>query len=436
MSSTAHPGSVDAARALPAGIHALLITRALSALGASMTSFAINVWVFDSTRSYVLFAGLTLLTSLPNLLLAPFIGAAVDRCNKRTLLIACEALTALTVAVALIFHWQGALGLWQAGLVVLSLSVTGALRWTLMGATIGSLVPTEALNRVNGFQQSLEGITFVAGPLLGASCLHMLGPGGVFAIDIVCSAAAIVAARRLDAAGLASTADPRDATGFLGNAAFGLRWIAAQAPLKRLLGFVTVYNLAGGTFTVSFVPHFLAMASPEWLGAALALEGGGALVGGALVARTRFSSRSAEMTVYLCALAFGVLMACWGATRHPAAGLVIAGLSGLLVSVLIASLQSTWQAQVPPEIQGRVFAARRMVSYSLIPFATLASIPAATQLAPLVESSARLTTLWGTGEAGGLGLLLSVCGVLLVPAALLAALSARRRVSGARALPT
>jgi hypothetical protein len=71
-----------------------------------------------------------------------------------------------------------------------------------------------------------------------------------------------------------------------------------------------------------------------------------------------------------------------------------------------------------------------MISYSLIPVATLLSIPFASQVtAPLLALHPMLQAIWGTGESGGLAMLLSLLGALLVPASTIAILRARNALA-------
>jgi DHA3 family macrolide efflux protein-like MFS transporter len=415
---------------IPRSVYVFLATRALSAFGSSMTAFAINVWVFEKTRSFTLFAVLTLLTSLPNLLLAPIVGIVVDRYNKKYLLMACEATTAATVLFALVAFVADTFGLLQAALVVLALSIASNFRWTLIGASIGTLVPREHLNRINGIQQSFEGVIDIGAPLLGAAALHALGPGWIFVFDIGASAIALAALFILDGRLLVPKNQHSLATGFLRNALVGVQWIMRHRDLRRLLFFITFYNLAGGVFTVSLIPHFLSFAGKESLGVALALEGAGALLGGLLIARMKYSLDRSETVVYTCAATFGIVMTLWGGVNNDIAAFIALFFSGAVVSALIASLQTTWQANVPSDLQGRVFAARRMISYSLIPVATLLSIPFASQVtAPLLALHPMLQAIWGTGESGGLAMLLSLLGALLVPASTIAILRARNALA-------
>lgn len=404
---------------LARGVFWLVLTRGISALGSGMTMFAINVWVFEQSHSYATFAGLTLLTSLPNLLLAPIVGVIVDRCHKKLLLAACEASTVLAVLFVLAALLRGSLGLWQAGAAVLMLSIASNFRWTLMGATIGSLVPREQLGRVNGMRQAMSGVSEVCAPLLGAMLLHTVGPRVVFCADIATSLIAMLAVAMLDAAPLAPQAARGDIYRFWNDAMFGLRWVAGNPRMRRLLAFITGYNFAAAVFMVGFLPRLLGFSGEGTLGVAFALEAGGALLGGILFMRLAADIHRLESLIYLCAAGFGAVMTAWGATRNAYCAFALAFISGLLTSAIVAALQTTWQAQVPPPLQGRVFAARRMVSYSLIPVATLLSIPLSSHvMTPLIAATPVLQGLWGDALQGGIGLLTSLLGALLVPVSL------------------
>lgn len=417
------PAQAAARTRLPPGVLRLVLTRGLSALGSGMTAFAINVFVFEKSHSYAVFASLTLLTSVPNLLLAPLVGMVVDRCHKKTLLAACELVTAAAVAFAWLAARAGALGLWQAGLAVLVLGIAGTLRWTLMGAAIGALVPDkDGLRRVNGLRQALAGVTEVTSPLLGAVALHAAGVQWVFVVDILTSLVAAFAVGALDAGLLAPRAQRADAARFRDDATFGLRWVMAHPPLRRLLVFVTGYNLVGSVYTVSFMPRLLGFAGDRTLGICLALEGAGAFAAGLALSHRRARALDPARTVYRCAALFAVVVAAWGLVHGPAGAVLTAAATGLLTSTIVASLQTTWHVLVPPELQGRVFAARRMVSYSLIPVATLLSIPLASHvMTPLLQAAPVLQRAWGEPKEGGLGLLISLLGALLLPASLFAA---------------
>jgi hypothetical protein len=87
------------------------------------------------------------------------------------------------------------------------------------------------------------------------------------------------------------------------------------------------------------------------------------------------------------------------------------------VPIIIGCLQAIWQTKVAADIQGRVFAVRRMVGLASLPLAMLVAGPLAEGLfepwlAPgglLADSIGRLI---GTGPSRGIGLLFILLGSL------------------------
>ena len=406
----------QAALAVPPRVMALVTTRGLSGFGSAMTTFALNVWAFRTTHSYFVFAILSMLWTLPNLLVLPFAGPLIDRGDKKRLLAACEAATFAAAAFVLARALSGGLDVTTVTVAVAILSTASAIRWALMGVIISLLVPREALGRVNGLQQSLAGASDVLAPSVGAALLQAIGMTTVVWVDLATTLIALFALSLIDSQMLRTCASGgREFLGFWRNAAFGWLWIARRPELRRLLLFVTGYNVAGAVFTVTFLPYLLSFASDGAAARALACEGAGAFVAGLLLTRRRAVGTAAapERRVLACAFGFGLLLGAWGLLRSDGAGLLVGVSAGLLTSTLIASLQTVWQQHVPAEVQGRVFATRRAVSFVLVPIAMLASVPAAEYLFASALTWPALGASWGTGSVGALGLLLSTCGTVL-----------------------
>ncbi len=77
----------------------------LSNLGSSLTDFGLGLWILQATRSPTQFAISILLSAMPRIIFSPFIGALVDRWDRRTVMIVCDTILALrTLAVPEKFH--------------------------------------------------------------------------------------------------------------------------------------------------------------------------------------------------------------------------------------------------------------------------------------------------------------------------------------------
>lgn len=410
---------------LPRPALILVCTRGISSIGTTLTAFGLDVWVFQKTGSYATFALLAVLATLPSLVFAPFSGLLTDRLDKKTLLMACELISGLAVAFALMLHWTDALSVPAVAAVILVLALASELRWSAVSATFAMVVPRAILGRINGIQQIFRGTNVMLGPVLGAVGLQLLGLSSLLGLDLLTYVISVLGLLSIAVPAPAATPAASDAPpGFWSELTYGFRWVFQQPGLRRLLLFFMVVNIGISVFTVTCAPYLLSFSSSNVLGFVLGLQGAGAFLAGMVLARRRGSPWNHEAAITSAAAAFGVGMIAWGISRQPVVSMAIAFAFGVLESIIMASSQTAWQTQVPGHIQGRVFAVRTMVSFGLAPLSMLVSIPLSSKVfSPLLDGHGWLSAVWGAGAAGTTGLLVSVLGALVFLAA--AALIAR-----------
>ena len=100
---------------------------------------------------------------------------------------------------------------------------------------------------------------------------------------------------------------------------------------------------------------------------------------------------------------------------------ISAGRVFLMIFIPFASAlsQAVFQTKIAPEIQGRVFSIRGMISRSMMPLAYLISGPLADKVFnPLMAADGKLSrtalgTVLGTGEGRGIGLMMILSCLLL-----------------------
>ena len=187
MTSTTSMTSTGAE--LPAerrGMTAFLVVWAgqvVSVLGSYLTGFALAVWIYQQTGSATLFALITLVTTVPGMLLLPFAGALVDRWDRRRAMIVSDAGAGIaTLALALLI-WRGRLDLWQIYVLMAVISTFSALRWPAFTAATTMLVPRQHLGRAAGLNQLGEAAAQILSPLLAGALVVTIGRQGVVLID-------------------------------------------------------------------------------------------------------------------------------------------------------------------------------------------------------------------------------------------------------------
>jgi hypothetical protein len=118
-------------------------------------------------------------------------------------------------------------------------------------------------------------------------------------------------------------------------------------------------------------------------------------------------------------LVMGVGIAAAGLRADPylvAGALFVALFAG---PILNGSSQAIWQSKVPPEVQGRVFAVRRLIAQFTAPIAYLLAGPLVDGLldpsmAPGGALAGSVGRVLGVGEGRGIGLLFVVLGALMM----------------------
>jgi hypothetical protein len=92
-------------------------------------------------------------------------------------------------------------------------------------------------------------------------------------------------------------------------------------------------------------------------------------------------------------------------------------LSQLFIPIINGSNQAIWQSKVPPAVQGRVFATRRMIAQISFPVALLIAGPLADKvfepaMAPGQPLADALGWLFGTGAGAGMSLMIFLSGLI------------------------
>ncbi|HTE16965.1 MAG TPA: MFS transporter [Armatimonadota bacterium] len=396
----------------------------VSLIGSGLTRFALGVWVYERTGSVSLFALILLFGILPGILVSPVAGTLVDRWNRRTVMLLADSGSALSVLVLFLLHVTGRLELWHIYAAVAVSSTMESFQAPAYTAAITQLIPRRHHTRASGMVNFAQAAGDILAPLLGGMLVVTIGIGGVMLVDaatFVFAVAMLAWVRFPDI--------PRAAAGaarapFAQEVLYGWRYIAARGGLLGLLLVYASINLFAGMAYASMTPMILEFASPAALGMILGAGGAGMLAGSVVMMTWGGPKRRVRGI-----LAFGVLLGfCVVLTGlRPSVALVAAAVFGMNFTLpFIGGCDvAIWLAKTPPDVQGRVFATRRMVALSSIPIAYLAAGPLAERVfkpllvpgGPLAES---LGPVWGVGPGRGLGVLFAAVGVAVM---LLASLS-------------
>ncbi len=165
--------------------------QAFSLFGSALVQFALVWWLTQKTGSATVLATATLAAFLPQIIFGPFIGALVDRWNRRVIMIVADANIALATAFLFYLFVTGQVQVWHIYAIMFIRSFGGAFHQPAMTASTSLMVPDKHLARLAGANQLLQGLVGIAAPPLGALLIEVISTENVLLIDIATAALAI-----------------------------------------------------------------------------------------------------------------------------------------------------------------------------------------------------------------------------------------------------
>ena len=389
----------------------IFIGQALSLLGSQLVGFALIWYLTETTGSAIVLTVSTLVVTVPGVVLSPFIGALVDRWDRRkTMIIADIVITIATIFMAILFA-RGTIELWHIYLILFIRSCAGAFHGNSMAASTSLMVPVEHLTRVQGINQMLNGgLNIVAAPL-GALLLSLIDMQWIMAIDVITAIIAVLPlfffsipqpdrTASIDLAGESSS--------YWADLKAGFKYVYRWKGLLIVMGMATLINFLltpAFSFLPLLVSKFFGLGAKE-LGFLEATFGIGIILGGALLGLWGGFKRKIHTTMLgLAGIGIGTLGIGLVNQNGFFITIVFAVIMGFSQPITNGSLLGVVQAKVSPDMQGRVFSLLGSLAGGLAPLGLVIA-------GPLSETYG--IQLWYI--VGGITCILLAAGGLLIPA--------------------
>lgn len=353
-----------------------------SLLGSGLVQFALVWYITQQTGSAAMLATATLVALLPEVLLAPFAGAYVDRLNRRLVMILADLFIAVTtLALVLLFAFD-VIQVWHIFVVMFLRSVGGIFHWPAMQASTALMVPDKHLSRFAGLNQAVRGGLNIVAPPLGALLMTALQFYQVIAVDVITALIAITPLlfiqipqpARADAAPMVTPKmilrDVKEGFVYLKHWK-GMLYLALIAaflnflltPAGTLMPLMVTQHFKGGVWQLSLLESVMGI---------------GIVIGGVLLGIWGgFKNRVATSLIGVAGIGLGVLV--FGLAPAHWFWLGVAGfaITGLMSPIANGPLQAIMQSKIAPEMQGRVLSLINSLCVMMMPIALLIAAPIA-----------------------------------------------------------
>jgi len=421
MAGAAAPGTTTGKSGM-ATFTAVAVGQVVSFLGSGMVGFALVIWAYLETGQVTTLALASLFRFAPTVLFSPTAGALVDRWNRKlTMMLSDLASGSATIALLLLYTFSD-LQVWQWFVAGAFAGFFEAFQFPAFSAAISTMIPKAQYGRASGMLSLAQSASGVFSPVVAAAILGTLGLMLALPVIMLIDIATFTVATGILLA-IRIPEPPRTEEGMrargslMKESAFGFRYIAER---PSLLGLQLVFFSMNFLFTLGFI-----------------------VLPAMILSRTNndaFALGSVQSVGAIGAVIGSVVMSAWGGPKRRVhgvlGGMAIAGLGSVLmgvgqvfyvwaaasffdfflVPIINGSNQAIWQSKVSPDIQGRVFAVRRLIAQITAPLAMAIAGPLADFVfEPAMQPGAALASVFGwlvgVGPGAGIGLMLVVFGI-------------------------
>ncbi|WP_169947801.1 non-ribosomal peptide synthetase/MFS transporter [Microbispora sp. H11081] len=387
----------------------------VSMIGAVMTEFAVPIWAYLQSGSLVQFGLFAIVALVPGLVLAPLIGALVDRYDRKRAMLAADGMS-LAVQAALLALMVGdvlSMPLLYGLLVLLSISVTlQRVAWQSAGP---QLAPKHYLHHVGGVVQLGNAVAQLMVPLFSVAVLALIGIEGILTANVVFYAIAFGVTLLVRFPATMAWRRRETVSAEIRN---GFRYLLRRRGLRAMAFTMFIVNFFLFTGFIMIPPLVLSVGELADTGRVALLAGIGAVCGGLIIALWGGPRHRRMFGMLSAAGVLGVFCAIAG--MRPSLVLIAVGAFGM--SLMMTISDGIWltiiHSKVPQRYHARVISINRMLALSTQPVGlAVQAWLVGLVLEPLMRPGGALADtvgkVIGTGEGRGIGLLYIVCGLAI-----------------------
>jgi DHA3 family macrolide efflux protein-like MFS transporter len=356
--------------------------QAFSLIGSALVQFALIWWLTQETGSATVLATASLVGLLPQIVLGPFVGALVDRWNRRLIMIVADTGIALATGVLIFLFLSGLVQVWHVYVILMLRSFGGAFHSPAMTSSTTLMVPNKHLARIAGMNQTLQGVISIFAPPLGALLLSLMPTGQVLLFDIGTAALAVIPLLFIQI-----PQPPRQIAQANGTAAKTSYWHDLKEGYSYVIKWKGLFGLVLLAMALNFLLSPASSLMPlfvrdifhggaQQLAWAESVFGVGVIVAGlVLSAWGGFKRRIITSFCGIIGIGIGVLVG--GLAPSGMFWMFLAGNAILGITQVFANgpLSAIFQSTIAPDMQGRVFSLISAGATAMMPLSLLIAGP-------------------------------------------------------------
>lgn len=410
-------------------LYILLVMQGLSMLGSRLTAIVIGIWLVKEQGSVTPLLLISLFQELPALVFGMWLGLAVDRFNRKTVIIAADTGQAVGTLLLLVSTASGNFELWHLYAIVALQGMFAAMQAPAVSAVTYQSVEESELDRTNAIRELLFPLTGVIAPVLAGTLYAPLGLSGIVLLDMMTFGVAVIVTLCLRLPGkpdnaVSSTRGRSLKSAGLSNlwteAVQGVAFLSEHRGLLVLALFMAWWNfILNGPLELA-IPYLLGKTGSEAVMSLLLVAMNAGALTGAVLVMIGLTFRRRLLPMFIGTIVTAVMFVVFGIATNAWVLGVAVFLLMLPLPMTGALFTSVVQMHTPDHMQGRVFAAIGQLNTVTAPLSFIVT-------GPLVDRWLEPALRGPYGSGAGIGLLLAAAGILLLLGAMPAYLNKKVR---------
>ncbi len=346
----------------------LWLSQSFSALGSSMTAYALVIWSYHQNGSALGTSLLMVCSYAPYVIFSIFAGALSDRWDKKKTMLFCDSIAALSSVAVLILFMTGSLEIWHIYLVNTVNGLMNTVQQPASEVAISKILPKKYYQKEGGFRYLSSSANSILTPVISTAVLGVFGMKAVIFCDLLTFIAAFLILMLF----IKIPSDNKKNTcneSFWDSVKGGIEWLKKERGIFSLILFLSSINLVASMYDAAFPAMMLSRqgGNEKIMGIVNTVIGVSTLLGSIIAASSK-EPKSRVKVICNCLLfsmstenillAFGKNVWIWS----------IAGFLGwIAIPLMNANLSAIMRSKIPENMQGRVYSVRNSLQFFTIP---------------------------------------------------------------------
>lgn len=392
-------------------------TQSISALGSGMTSYALVLWLYINSGSALKTALLSVCSYAPYVAMSIFAGALSDKWNKKKTMLICDLIAALSTATVLVLIKTENLQVWHLYLINALNGLMNTVQQPAGEVAATLLIPKEYYQKTSGMRSFSQSLNSILTPVIATAVFSFAGIEAVIIADLTTFVIAFITLWifiRIPE----THENEKNSESLLKSAHSGLVWLKNKPLILILVLFLSCINLVASTYDAALPAMILSKnnGGETVLGAVNTCVGIAALAGSIITTlipapKNRVKAICVSLLISMSTenflLAFG---------NAPVIWCIGAVLGWLNIPFMNANMDVIFRTEIPPDMQGRVYACRNTLQFFTIPVGFLLGGSLVDNVfEPLMScqsDDSLLSILFGMEKGSGAAMMFFVIGII------------------------